>query len=203
LKNPQAYQPFNPKDVGQEISFVFGPLSGSNHAQSIIKNHGYSCTNDEKTTITQFIKDFYSTRRKGLTETEFMNAYFKYRSPIKMASYQYKKTNEITKIIVEGQINGTPAKIESEAKTAITALHKSLENYLSPLHIESYRSKSKGKGKNAISHSTISITSSNQIFKGIGDDVDIEVSALKALINAVNIAIINDKYSLQVKQKAS
>jgi len=132
-----------------------------------------------------------------------MNAYFEYRSPIKMTNYQYKKTNEKTKVIIEGQINHQDTIIESEAKTAITALHKSLEKYLTPLHIESYRSKSKGKGKNAISRSTISINSANQIYKGIGEDVDIEVSALKSLINAVNKALIEKKYSLTIKQKAS
>ena len=59
LKNPQAYQPFDPKDVGKEITFIFGPLSGSNHAQSIIKNQGYICNNDEKIAVTEFIKDYF------------------------------------------------------------------------------------------------------------------------------------------------
>ncbi len=43
LKNPLAYQPFNPSEIGKEISFVFGPFSGSNHAQSIIESFGCLC----------------------------------------------------------------------------------------------------------------------------------------------------------------
>ncbi|MFX7197956.1 hypothetical protein ABTI40_19165, partial [Acinetobacter baumannii] len=34
LKNPLAYQPYDPKEIGKEISFLFGPLSGGNHAKS-------------------------------------------------------------------------------------------------------------------------------------------------------------------------
>jgi 2-isopropylmalate synthase len=203
LKNPQAYQPFNPKEVGQEISFVFGPLSGSNHAQSIIKKHGYECSNFEKTDITQYIKDYYSSRRKGLTELELMQAYIEYRSPIKINNYQYKKTNKITKINIDGEFSCQKVRLEAEGKTALTALHTSLEKYLSPIPIESYRSKSKGKGKNAMSQSTICISHKNQVFKGYGEDQDIEVSALKALVNAVNRAFIYKKHSLKIKQKVS
>ena len=199
LKNPQAYQPFDPKDVGKEISFVFGPLSGSNHAQSIIKESGYTCENNEKTEVTQFIKDYFSNRRKGLTDSEFMQAYFAYRSPIKINTYKYRKRAEITEICINGIFNGEEKTINAKSKvggTALTALHHALEGYLSPISVESFRSRSKDKGKNAISISSISISYDNELYTGIGEDIDIEVSALKALVNAVNRAIVHLNFAI-------
>ncbi len=199
LKNPQAYQPFDPKEVGKEISFVFGPLSGSNHAQSIIKEHGYTCQNNEKIEVTQFIKDYFSNRRKGLTDAEFMQAYFAYRSPIKINTYKYRKRAEITEICIDGIFNGKEKTINAKSKiggTALTALHHALENYLSPISIESFRSQSKDKGEEALSISSISISHNNELYTGIGEDIDIEVSALKALVNAVNRAIVHLNFAI-------
>jgi len=204
LKNPQAYQPFDPKEVGKEITFIFGPLSGSNHAQSIINNQGYVCENEEKTAITQFIKDYFSNRRKGLTDKEFMQAYFAYRAPIKIDTYKYRKRAEVTEINIMGMFNNKRDNIMMTSKkggTALTTLHKALENYLSPISIESYRSQSKEKGKNANSIASISISHNNELYTGIGEDIDIEVSALKALVNAVNRALIHINYSIIPNKK--
>jgi len=206
LKNPQAYQPFDPKEVGKEISFIFGPLSGSNHAQSIIKEHGYLCESSEKIEITQFIKNYFSNRRKGLTDSEFMQAYFAYRAPIKINTYKYRKRAEFTEICIDGVFNKEEKTIHAQSKvggTAITALHHALENYLSPISIESFRSQSKDKGEEALSISSISISYNNELYTGIGEDIDIEVSALKALVNAVNRAIVHEKFSLKDTKKAS
>ncbi|MBL4659243.1 MAG: hypothetical protein JKY19_02725 [Alcanivoracaceae bacterium] len=206
LKNPQAYQPFNPQEVGQKITFVFGPLSGSNHAQSIIRDHGYSCSNDEKIAITQYIKDYFSNRRKGLTDKEFMQAYFAYRSPIAVNLYKYRKRQEYTQICLECVINGVAQTISAKSKiggTALTTLHHALEEYLSPISIESFRSQSKDKGEEAISISSISISYNNELYTGIGEDIDIEVSALKALVNAVNRTIVQKDYAIKPQKKVS
>ncbi len=72
LKNPMAYQPFDPQQTGKAISFVFGPLSGGNHAKSIIESNGYICGNNEKAHIAQFIKDQFKQRRKGVTDEELI-----------------------------------------------------------------------------------------------------------------------------------
>ena len=79
LKNPLAYQPFDPRGVGNDIAFSFGPLSGSNHAKEIIESHGYECRDHEKVKIAQFIKDYYKDRRKGITDEEVIYAYREYR----------------------------------------------------------------------------------------------------------------------------
>jgi len=79
LKNPLAYQPFDPRETGHEITFLFGPMSGSNLAKSIIEKHGYTCAESEKVKITEYIKDYYADRRKGITDQELMQAYLAFR----------------------------------------------------------------------------------------------------------------------------
>jgi 2-isopropylmalate synthase len=78
LTDPRVYQPFDPTEVGKEVSLAFGPLSGSNHAKSIIEKHGFRCDEDKKAEIAQYIKDYYADRRKGITDEELMKAYFAY-----------------------------------------------------------------------------------------------------------------------------
>ncbi|MFI4955253.1 MAG: 2-isopropylmalate synthase, partial [Gammaproteobacteria bacterium] len=79
LNNPLSYQAFDPKEVGKEISLLFGPLSGSNHAKSIIEKYGYTCAEEEKTAIAQYIKNHYAERRKGITDEELIHAYLQYK----------------------------------------------------------------------------------------------------------------------------
>ncbi len=89
LRDPLAYQPFDPGEIGKKVSFVFGPLSGSNHAKSIIESNGYKCDDDEKSNIARFIKDRYRDRRKGVTDDELMQAYFDYRQAVNVEGTQY------------------------------------------------------------------------------------------------------------------
>ena len=76
LKNPMAYQPFDPKVVGKDISFTFGPLSGGNHARSVIEDSGFICTDGEKAKIAQFIKDRSKDRRKDISDKELVGFLF-------------------------------------------------------------------------------------------------------------------------------
>ena len=80
IRNPLAYQPFDPADMGNEISFLFGPSSGGNHAKSVIEKYGYQCADDEKKVIAQFIKAHYADRRKGITDQELIEAYLHYQN---------------------------------------------------------------------------------------------------------------------------
>lgn len=77
LKNPLVYQPFDPKAIGSDVTFCFGPFSGGNHAKQIIEKHGYTCGDDEKAAIAQAIKELYHDRRKGITDEELIAGYLK------------------------------------------------------------------------------------------------------------------------------
>ncbi len=194
LANPLAYQPFDPKEVGKEITFVFGPMSGGNHAQATIQQAGYRCEDNEKAQIAQFIKTFYFERRKGITDEELIVAYKAFRSPIKAENFAYNKTSEGASLTIDGEFftlpDGVTIKYEGQG-SAMTALHKRIAEFMPGLCIENYQSQSIGKGVNALSEATIDISFGNKAcYQGIASDQDIEISALKALVSAVNSAYI-------------
>lgn len=194
LKNPLAYQPFDPKDIGSEISFVFGPLSGSNHAQQIIHKHGYICADAEKVAVTQAIKDHYADRRKGITDKELIKAYQDYRAPIRVDKLNYAKNEgnstaltlcgkffDQDKIIVEYRGKGS----------ALSAVNEAVSKYLPGVSVEDYNSHSQGHSIDSLCVSNIVIAVNNgKRYSGTATDDDIEVSAIKAFINAVNHAYV-------------
>ncbi len=205
LNNAEVYQPFKPSDVGMRISFVFGPLSGSNHAQAIIQKHGYICQHSERQQITQFIKDFHSNRRKGLTDEEFMQAYFAYRAPIKVSAISFEKVNSERHFAMQASVFGEAQQIDfvcQDSDTATTALHRYLTENFAPFKIQSYRSESKEPGRHAAAHATISIATNNQFFQGKANDRDIESAALKALVDACNQLLIEQHFTVQVEAES-
>ena len=201
LNNPQVYQPFNPGEVGKEISMVFGPLSGGNHAQAIIEQAGFLCAEDEKSVIAQFIKDLYATRRKGITDEELIRGYVQYRSPIQVDQIDYSKSANRSSIRLSGKFFDHVGEFEEahEGKdSALAALKIAVDKAFGPIQIQSHRSKSDGAGINARSISKIVIVDDRgSAHEGIGNDQDIEVSAMKALIDAVNRAHVERNYRKQ------
>lgn len=197
LKNPLAYQPFDPRDIGSEISFVFGPLSGSNHAQQILTKFGYCCDDNEKVVVTQAIKDYYADRRKGVTDDELLTAYKAYRSPIKLQELSYAKDNSgKTQVTFHGQFfHDHDLVVEYQGKgSALSALNKAANNYLAGITVVDYHSRSRGITVDAVCASTIIIDYAGVHYTGEAEDDDIEISALKAFIAAVNNAYIETNY---------
>ncbi|MFC3192901.1 alpha-isopropylmalate synthase regulatory domain-containing protein [Marinicella sediminis] len=197
LRNAHIYQPFNPSEVGQQISFVFGPLSGSNHAQAIIQKHGYVCTDDERQTIMQYIKDHHKERRKGLTDDEFMAAYFAFRAPIKVAKIGFERIKNKQHFAMQAKVFDQAEDIHFIAQdddTAITALHQFLQQRFGECQIQSYRSESREPGRHAKAHATITVVADDEYFQGKAQDQDIETAALKALIDAYNQFLVQRHY---------
>ncbi len=194
IKNPLAYQPFDPAQVGKEISFVFGPMSGGNHAQNIIQKKGFVCQDDEKQIISQYIKEFYQERRKGITDDELVDAYLDFRQPIKVKGFSYKRSDDQSSLRLDGRFfnQNESFKIDYQGNdSALAALHKAISNHMPDLSIETYKSEALSQGITAISQSKIIIEYKNRQYSGIGEDQDIEISALKALIDAANQAYID------------
>jgi 2-isopropylmalate synthase len=195
IKNPLAYQPFDPSDIGKEISFLFGPLSGGNHAKTIIEQYGYRCEEHEKAAIAQFIKDYYADRRKGITDKELLQAYLHYRKPIKATQFNYAKQGEKSVLKITGEFfdHPQPYEISCEgADSALAALHHAILEYMPDLNIESYHSQAATANASAIGQSKITICNAHkEFFSGVGEDQDIQISALKALVDAVNQAYIH------------
>ena len=200
LNNPLAYQPFDPRKIGGKISLAFGPLSGGNHVKSIITAAGYLCSDDEKAEVAQFIKSLYSERRKGITDEELLSGYFAYRAPVKIEEFDYSRSKNRSKIELQGVFFGKSGAIEREHEgkdSALAALKSAIDAHFS-CSIESHQSQSEGSGINAISVSTILIMAGEgQLFNGVGKDQDIEISAMKALISAVNQAYIEFNFRIE------
>ena len=199
LNNPLAYQPFDPKSVGSEVSFVFGPLSGGNHAKKIIEENGYICDDKEKAMMAQSIKDMYSDRRKGITDDELVNAYKKLRAPINVTSIDYGKINGKTKVSLRGDFFGnTDYEISDTGdNSSLSTLLKGIQLNIPEITITDYYSKSlKDDGINSKSQTTIAIKydANSPIVEGVAIDQDIELSSLKALIVATNKTYVETNY---------
>ncbi len=205
LKNPMAYQPFDPKHIGSEISFVFGPLSGSNHARQIITNLGYECREDEKVTITQAIKDYYQDRRKGITDDELIMAYKAFRAPIRLDNLTYAKdASNTTTLTLHGKFFDLPEISVSYIGrgSALSAINNAIAANLPGIAVEDYNSHSEGHTIDALCASNITVSlNGNNRFHGHARDEDIEISAIKAFIDAVNNAYVETKFAVKKEQK--
>jgi len=203
LKNPLVYQPFDPRAIGKNITFLFGPLSGGNHAKSIIEDAGYQCEETEKAEIAQYVKELFKDRRKGITDVELLKGYFRFRSPIVADKINYSKSSDKSEIHLSGQFfdkHGEINEVHMGRDSALAALKMAVdENF--PVSIISHKSESKGSGYDAVSLSTILVSTDEEThFKGVGEDNDIELSAIKAFINAVNNAYLEKHFRRNVEK---
>lgn len=200
LKNPMAYQPFDPRQIGKDITFSFGPLSGGNHARSIIESFGFVCEDKEKAKIAQFIKDHSKERRKGISDRELMKFYFQFRQPMQIDTVDYSRRGARSAVRVTGKFfgkEGTFNHDHSGNDSALHALKKMVESEFGEVKIISHSSRSDSEGIEAksISQIVIEADGGNQ-FAGQAEDRDIEISAMRALIDAVNQAYVCRHYSV-------
>jgi 2-isopropylmalate synthase len=204
LKNPLAYQPFDPVAVGKTISFVFGPMSGGNHAKAIIEDNGYVCTDSEKAEIGQFIKDRYHDRRKGITDTELMDVYFQYRAPIRIDRIDYSKNADSARVKIYGKFFEAEGEIEEEyfgRDSALAAVKNLIAGKFGPVQLLHLESRSDSAGINAMSIARVLIVDENNLqYEGNGKDHDWEIAAIRALVNAVNRAYIDKHFSIVEKR---
>ncbi|MCB0339900.1 MAG: hypothetical protein KDD53_09860, partial [Bdellovibrionales bacterium] len=149
LNNPMAYQAFDPNEVGKKVSMVFGPLSGGNHAQSIIEEAGYVCEEHEKTEIAHFIKELFKERRKGITDEELIRGYFQFRAPMNVESFDYSRSSNTSSIHLQGKFFDQTGSIEESyqgKESALAALKRAIDGKIEGLEIENYSSESVGRG---------------------------------------------------------
>lgn len=201
LRNPLAYQPFDPRTIGREISIVFGPLSGGNHAKALIEARGYRCDDAEKAVIAQHIKTIYKDRRKGITEDELLDGYFDYRRIARIESFQYRKEGGQAGVVLRGCFFGREgefSRIREGEDSALVALKDLIDGEFPGTEILSHRAESEEEGARSRSVSRVVIRNgSDKTWTGVGVDSDIEIAAMKALLDAVNRSWIDKNFAQQ------
>jgi len=202
LSHPDAYHAFPPELVGAEVSFCFGPLSGGNHAQDIILRAGYVCADEERAPIREFLKNYYEDRRKGITDEELVHAYVLYREPIKVEVLGYNRIGNAVGLQLRGSFFGEISDLHQFSAegedSPLAVLAQAIKGHIADFEILDYESGSNTRGAHAESSSTVSISIAGQRFSGHASDKDIEISALKALIKAVNEGHVETLYRSNV-----
>jgi 2-isopropylmalate synthase len=202
LKAPTVYQGFDPKEVGMEVALSFGPLSGGNHAKDIILKAGFICDDSEKANIAQYVKDYYKDRRKGVTDSEVVSAYIDFRKPIDIETFDYSRRKEISEVHLTGKFFDQAGEIIGKTEgrdSALSTLKNLVDQKYPGFEIFSYQSASVGEGITALSESTIIVRRIEAVdaktYTGIGQDRDIEISAMKAYLAAINSAYVYENYA--------
>jgi 2-isopropylmalate synthase len=200
LRENKAYQPFEPEDTGNKVTLLFNHQSGGAHVQAIISSAGFACDDVESSAIADYVKLKYEERRKGITDAEVIKAYFEYRKPIHIESFDYSKTSGRAQLILNGRFFQEEGALEFAGigeDSVLAVLQVAIERYQPGYEIASHQSQSEGRDISAQSVSRIVISNSEGVeFIGIGKDRDIEIAALKALIDATNAAYIDQHYRL-------
>jgi len=200
LENVPAYHPFNPEETGNKVSLLFNHQSGGTHAQSIVHTAGFMCNDEERQPLSDYVKSQYQERRKGITDAEVIKAYFEYRKPIQIEHFEYSKTAGHANLKMSGVFfneNGNFEYSSNGQDSVLAVLKEAIDEHLPGYSILSHQSQSEGKDISAQSISRIIIVDSTGVeFIGIGSDRDIEIAALRALIDAVNYAYIECHFRL-------
>lgn len=189
IKNPLVYQPYNPKEVWKEIELVFWPSSWWALAKSIIEKAWFICEKQESAEIGQFIKNYWQSRYKWIINEELLEAYFAYRSPISITWYD-KTWDSIT---FYGHIFDRE-NIVLSWWTIFQVLKKYIEKSNSKFRVLDFRANSDKIGEDSDSISDVEIEVDWKVFYWTWNDNDIEMSSIKALIDAYNKYYVEEHY---------
>jgi homocitrate synthase NifV len=70
LADPLAYQPFDPKEIGREMRFVYGKHSGSSSVRSALEHEGFSVTEKQLQQFLDHIKSKSHFSSRGISGNE-------------------------------------------------------------------------------------------------------------------------------------
>lgn len=73
LQNPQAYEAFNPEDVGWEHRLVVGKHSGRHLVQTILQQHGIALNADDLQLVLESVRNWSTKVKRNLTVDELLN----------------------------------------------------------------------------------------------------------------------------------
>ncbi len=198
LKHPTIYQPFDPKIVWKEwISMVFWPSSWWNHAMKIVTDAGYEFPKEQRAEFAQYVKDTNKERYKWVTDEELVAAFLKFVSPIKITEFNYAKQHDHASLFLHGTFfDEVDVQQEADSKdSALAILQKLCAKKIPWRSVDHYSSQAETASVSATSVAHIRIKHEwGDISEWVGIDNDIEISALKALIDAYNTLYVESEY---------
>jgi 2-isopropylmalate synthase len=186
-KDESVYTPVAPENFGMKTRLFFGPLSGGNHAQGVVRDAGYICSDDEKAALAQFTKDLYADRRKGITDDELVNAYKEFKSPIKVESFSYSSSSDGTRATIKGSFfNAT--EVTFSGKTLLQGLMTEIKKSMPDIEVRDFKENSVGVTVESLAHSEFTLASSDGVaITASAENEDTQMAAVQALIKAVNL----------------
>src|SRR4029078_3509123 len=98
--------------------------------------------------------------RKGVTDSELIQAYLHFRKPIKVDQFDYGKSGNQSILKISGEFFGKSMPLEMTLKgadSALAVLHQSIIHYMPGIAIENYQSRSASQGIDAVSECKIVI----------------------------------------------
>lgn len=196
IKNPLAYQPYDPVVVWKKIEIVWTPSSWSNQTVYLLNELWYEVYEFEKDIFRDFIKEKYKERRKWITNDELIDAFMEFRNITNIEKIRYSRPNGSATIFIQWKVLGKEIdqKIEWE-DTPMQVLKDRLDILLPGYKIKKFNMWSKWWTVDADAESiTILIDNQWNEFKWIWLDNDIVISGLKSQINAFNKAYISKHY---------
>jgi 2-isopropylmalate synthase len=199
LVDPKSYQAFDLNKINTNMSLVFGPSSGGNHAKKIFESFGYYVDEHEKTDIACKIKKLIA-RKKIFSHKDMLEAYIKLRSPIKIDFISCKKENSKLKINIRGKLFDLSEFIIIclDQKEAVGEFSKLIELYFKKIEKINYKISEillKNKLTKYKCYMEISIDS-KETFKGEAVSSNTFIALIRAFTNTINQSYVYHNYSL-------
>lgn len=191
LKDPNAYHPFHPEEVGGKLNIIFSHSSGGNHAQEIVNRHRGTITDSEKAKFALFVKEKCILDRKGISDIKVMNAYYEFKSKYKNCEININESGEYCispiGIVIKNTEKSPLSILEAEmAKINPRFSNIRVSNFESYMDILPNNNRKMGSDACAISSITLmSEIGNEQDFSGVGKHKNTEASLLLAYLDAL------------------
>ncbi|MEO6873512.1 MAG: 2-isopropylmalate synthase [Opitutaceae bacterium] len=193
------YIPIDPADVGRSYKAIIriNSQSGKGGVAYVLENaFGFTLPKLMHKEIGKIINDLADTTGRELTPDEiydaFQQEYLGRKDPLALEQFKSTERNSAVKCDARLVFNGAPLKLTAEGNGPIDAFVRALGTTSLPkVEVLSYSEHSLGQGAEARAVSYIQIkTDRGLTLFGAGIDTNIELASIKAIISALNRALI-------------
>jgi len=192
------YIPIDPADIGRSYRAIIriNAQSGKGGVAYILEQEfGYSLPKAMHREIGRLINEVADTRGTELTPADvheiFRQEYLERRAPVALQHFKTTERDSEVTCVVALAIDGVARELTGQGNGPIDAFTRALAATALPrFEVLSYVEHSLGKGSEARAVSYIQIkTDRGQTLFGAGNDTNIELASIKAIVSALNRAL--------------